>query len=179
METRDHKKTGRNRKALRVESKLYFMKHFLLILLSFVTSQIGFGQNTINGDSTQNGSFSIYNEKDFPVIIGQFKDGKRDGRWLMYWENGNLRNVINYNSGIINGFYSSFYESGIIESKGEYLNGKENGNWSYFHENGAPSQTCVMKSGKKNGEAKYFYNTGELETIINYSNGIENGIYVC
>ena len=87
------------------------MKIFSLLMLFLIGINGALCQGNFDGDSTQNGPYSLYSEKDYPVLIGQFKDGKRDGRWLIYWENGNLKNVINYNSGIINGFYSSFYES--------------------------------------------------------------------
>ena len=48
---------------------------------------------------------------------GAFKDGKRDGPWVAYYENGGT------------------------EYKGEYTDGKEEGFWVWYHSNGQLDRT--------------------------------------
>ena len=43
---------------------------------------------------------------------GSIKDGKKEGRWVTYWENGQL------------------------DSKGEYKDGKKVGEWVYYKKDG-------------------------------------------
>ena len=55
----------------------------------------------------------------------EYKDGKREGKWIWWWEGGN------------------------IEEEGEYKNGKEEGKWIGWYENGNKKYEEEYKDGKK------------------------------
>jgi len=62
----------------------------------------------------------------FPDIIitffGQYKDDKKEGKWLSYFANGKLSKDLNYSKGILIGDFYFYYESGLLMMKGKQLN---------------------------------------------------------
>ena len=59
--------------------------------------------------------------------LGYIKDGKRDGAWVAYWSNGQLRH------------------------KGNYKNGKKEGAWVQYNGDGTPvvDDTGIFENGVK------------------------------
>lgn len=66
----------------------------------------------------------------------EFKNGYLDGYSYVYYGNGNLRSIVNYNKGYQNGNFIEFYENGSIKISGNYKNGKKVGIWKYYYNNG-------------------------------------------
>ena len=66
-------------------------------------------------------------ELDEKTIRGSFKDGREEGSWVMYWDNGKLM------------------------SKGEYKNGRQEGLWKHFKKDGSvwKDHTGIYKNGVK------------------------------
>ena len=66
-------------------------------------------------------------ELDEKTIRGSFKDGREEGSWVMYWDNGKLM------------------------SKGEYKNGRQEGLWKHFKKDGSvwKDHTGTYKNGVK------------------------------
>ena len=60
---------------------------------------------------------------------GSFKNGKRDGAWVFYHQNGQLWYEGNYKNGKEEGAFISYSEYGQLSSKGNYKNGKREGYW--------------------------------------------------
>ena len=105
------------------------MKNFLIIsllILSVGVCQREYNYNNlveIDGvwykkfsDEPINGKvYGYYGEEDKKltrVDIGELVNGKEEGKWTDYYENGQ------------------------IESEGNYKDGKEDGKWTLYHENG-------------------------------------------
>ena len=57
---------------------------------------------------------------------GRAKDGKKEGEWIEYWTNGQLRSKGTYNNGKKEGLWKSYDENGIkTKYAGLYKNGKK------------------------------------------------------
>lgn len=67
---------------------------------------------------------------------GFIKDGKKEGQWIYYYENGNKFKEINYRMGIENGIWRMWYENGNLYIEDTMDNGKSNGLWREYYENG-------------------------------------------
>ena len=82
---------------------------------------------------------------------GSFKNGKRDGAWVFYHQNGQLWYEGNYKNGKEEGAFISYSEYGQLSSKGNYKNGKKEGDWVSYNENGNvfKPETGTFKDGKK------------------------------
>ena len=62
------------------------------------------------------------------MMEGNFIDGKEDGKWTRWYENGQ------------------------IESEGNYKDGKKDGKWTWWHENGQKWSETNYKDGKQEGQ---------------------------
>lgn len=59
-----------------------------------------------------------------------------DGQVKSIYNNGNLKKISTFTSGILNGPESTYYSNGKIKSKGSYKNNLKNGKWKYYNESG-------------------------------------------
>ena len=57
-------------------------------------------------------------------IQGKISKGKREGEWLWYWENGQLKEKVNYKDGKKEGEQLRYYENGKLEKSEIYKDGK-------------------------------------------------------
>ena len=96
---------------------------------------------------------TLFLSKDFSngKYEGEFKNGKREGKGIMYYNSGNR------------------YE-------GEFKNGKFEGRGIYYYRDGDRYEG-EYKNGKKDGKGIYYYNNGDRE-MGDYANGEEVGKHV-
>ena len=85
---------------------------------------------------------------------GSFKNGKFDGTWISYDEDGQLRSKVNYKNGKLDGAWVGYHNNGQLRSKGNYKNGKLDG-----------------------AEVEYWIN-GQLKSKGNFTNGKKEGVWV-
>lgn len=90
-------------------------------------------------NNTTNQGYEIDGKERFISLTGKFLDGMRTGRWISYYSDGKLKQVVTYYKGIIHGPYQLFETSGKIQIQGLYIAGKKNGTW-------------IMKGGKQEDE---------------------------
>ena len=64
---------------------------------------------------------------------GKVKDGKKDGEWLYYIENGQLYLKNTYKDGKKNGERLKYYANGQLMEKGNYKEGKKLGEWLDYY----------------------------------------------
>ncbi len=87
-------------------------------------------------DSTQNGESIIKYKSGKVKMQGMMKDGKREGLWKSFYENGNQWSESVFTAGIKNGKTSTWYENGNKRYDGFYTNDMESGKWTYWDEAG-------------------------------------------
>jgi antitoxin component YwqK of YwqJK toxin-antitoxin module len=69
-------------------------------------------------------------------IQGTFRDGKRDGPWVYYHDNGPLRAKGTYKNGRRDGPWVTYHKNGQMAFKGTYKNSKLDGPWVKYSEKG-------------------------------------------
>ena len=115
----------------------------------------------------ENGIFNSFFENGNMKIQGQFSDGKMEGEWRYYYNNNSkLKAVGSFNSG--NG-------TDISEKSGIPRNGR-NGNWKFYNEDGVLTSEYNYISGQLNGLLKDFYPNGKIKAEENYVNGVLHGV---
>jgi len=77
---------------------------------------------------------------------GYFLDGKKEGEWTTYHDNGQL------------------------ESKGFYKDGRENSDWIFYFDNGQKATELAYELGKKTGYFIGFYPNGSQQICGSYLN---------
>ena len=66
-----------------------------------------------------------------------YKDGKKDGYWEIFHDNGQLSEKGNYNEGLRVGVWESYHDNGKLWVRGKYTkDGTRDASWEYFDKNG-------------------------------------------
>ena len=137
----------------------------------------------LNDEGENHGPYSFYYENGDIRKKGNFKDGEKDGVWVSYNKNGQLRlreeyknNILRrktfYKDGKRDGNFSKFYENGELDASGKYKNNERYGVWTSYHENGELETRGRFKNGNKNGTWKYFNDKGFLITKEFWDQGV-------
>jgi len=69
-------------------------------------------------------------------MTGEYKNKKRDGRWVYYYENGNIWSEGFFKNGKSDGKRITHYENGKVFYVGYYDQDKRVGVWTFYDENG-------------------------------------------
>ena len=77
-----------------------------------------------------------------------FKNGKKDGFWESYREDGQLDGNGTYKDGEFHGLWTWYHDNGQIQSKQNYKDGEEDGLLEYFNEDGSQKSGEIYKNGK-------------------------------
>ena len=80
---------------------------------------------------------------------GNYKNGKEEGVWTYYYDNGQLLIKSNYENGKKEGEWISYHENGQLSYKGNHKNGKREGEWVEFHDDGQLGNKGNYKNGVK------------------------------
>ena len=67
-------------------------------------------------------------------VQGNYKNGKKEGEWVSYDDNGQLLGKGSFKNGKRDGEWA-YYHDGQLWNKGNYKNGKKEGEWVKYHDN--------------------------------------------
>lgn len=81
--------------------------------------------------------------------IGRYEGGLREGTWKSYFENNKIASEISYSQNILDGKYTIYWENGNIKLTGKYENGLQEGIWQQYNEDGILTITTLFKEGKE------------------------------
>ena len=103
---------------------------------------------------------------------GAIKNGKRNGLFKHYYENGELKEIVNQKLNIPYGSIKFYYECGQLCFEG-ILNeqGKREGIWKSYHNNGRLESVGNYKNGKRDGEWKVYDYSGIYQETQYWNNG--------
>jgi len=97
---------------------------------------------------------------------GAFKNGKKDGPWVIYHTNGQLWQKATYNDGKAVGPWVNYWYNGQLAEKGTFKNGKSDGPSVRYHDNGQIFSKGTYKDGKWDGPwVGYFYDGTVIESL--------------
>jgi len=111
-------------------------------------------------------------------------NGKLNGKFIKYYENGKIEIIKNFINGIENGEHKEFNEKGNILYEGIMKNGKRNGIFTYYYYD-EDNDELILKlttnyiEGKKNGRQKIIsvlkHKTPEIISFTNFIDDIKEG----
>lgn len=128
-------------------------------------------------DGKQNGLFQMYTEDGVLIDSGIFKNGERDGLTEQFYnDTGKLRVSANYKNGVLEGEFKAYYLNGNLQGEVNYINGEMNGEFKEYHENKKIRLSGSYKNSLQEGEWKSYLEDGTLESLINYKAGELHGI---
>ena len=100
------------------------------------------------------------------TVRGWIRDGKRDGEWFNFWDNGQLINRGLWLSGLRQGPWVGYFPDGKLHHKGSYSNGKRQGPWVSYFSNGKLHHNGSYLNGKRHGSWIIYY---EVESGVTTS----------
>lgn len=111
--------------------------------------------------------------------VGQFKDGKPYGKFVYYYQTGEVEAVIQFNSDGSVGYSKMYHESGYMMARGKYVNQKKDSIWVYFDDRGIISYQETYKNGKLNGDQIIYYEPVNNQYLVakwyTYKDGKKHG----
>ena len=111
-------------------------------------------------------------------LSANLKDGKYDGPFEMYHENGQLQSRSTANMGEIDGPVETYYENGQLQERSIYTAGELDGPAESYHENGQLQEKVVFVAGDRDGPHDTYYANGQLQDRGTYNMGRRCGEWI-
>ncbi|MFN8288506.1 MAG: hypothetical protein U0V74_17240 [Chitinophagales bacterium] len=109
--------------------------------------------------------------KKTDYIFNKIDNNKKEGLHLYYFQDGNIKAILNYRADSLNGESIYFYPNNRIKAKVHFVNNLENGMAYYFYPSGVIESYRQWENGKKVNYAQDYYDTlGYLKSYMYYNN---------
>jgi antitoxin component YwqK of YwqJK toxin-antitoxin module len=163
------------------------MKNYLIILILFIS--LGFSQEEYNFNDLikmDNGLYTVkFSHKPISgkvygyfgevqplkkLYMGNLLNGKQEGKWTIWWNNGQRKYVGIYKDGI-HVLQTYRYENGKKQLEGTHRNGKKDGLWTKWYENGEKWSERTFKDGLEVGVSTYWWKNGQKQIEGTYKDG--------
>jgi len=93
----------------------------------------------------------------------QFINGVGEGEWINYYDNGNYREIGNYDNNKVTGPIKKYYRNGILKAEGNYKDWRIRvGEWKYYDEQGKLTKTESYGDKGSIMEVNEYYNRGDI-----------------
>jgi len=109
-------------------------------------------------------------------FLGNWTDGKADGTFTVWRENGTKAGVILYKAGKQEGMATKWHENGTKAQESTYKNGELEGMATHWHENGTKAGVMFYKAGKQEGTHTQWHENGTKAVEIFYKAGKLEGM---
>ncbi len=93
-------------------------------------------QEELLKDNGYTGDFEEKYPNGLLKIQGRMVNGKREGSWKYYYEDGMLWSRGYFRNDVYHGASSVYYPNGTLKMQGNYREGKSIGVWSFWAEDG-------------------------------------------
>ena len=123
-----------------------------------------------------NGTLKSYYQNGNLKKTGNYINGKENGLFKEYNEDGSINIEYSMKDGEMNGAFKTYYENGQVKKTGGFLNGKQNGKFYEYAENGWLDAEYTMLNDELNGTLT-IYNQNKKYEEKQYTNGALNGQY--
>ena len=131
----------------------------------------------LKGTDVREGVSLTYHPNGKLAVEAPYKNGKLNGVFRSYDENGNLRETIGYKDGEEEGFSILYYENGKKKSSENYRRGTLNGKSEDWYENGKIRRQIPYENGQIHGVVKIYDEMGLLMEDMDFVHGLRNGKY--
>ena len=118
-----------------------------------------------------------------------FRDGRREGVWRDFDEDGNVIKSQTYKNGVLvgegivdtdgkrRGEYKEFYPDSTLRAEGLFIGGERSGDWKFYYHNGQLQEIGSYKEGQPDGAWTWYYDNGQKQIEEQFYKGQPNGPY--
>lgn len=124
------------------------------------------------------GPYVEYSPQSKVIAKGNFKNGKKDGDWEYFFNDGILFKKVSY---LENEFHGDFEQYLITDTSyiksvtGKYDHGKKTGEWEWKFSNGTTDMKGSFENDLQEGYWYFGYNDGTKNYEGNFSKGMQEG----
>ena len=142
------------------------------------TSQIE--ERNIQGESIifaddQRFSGLVYENYESRKLRYEVIDGKKNGRYESYYENGQLKRKTTFKNDKYHGQYSEYYENGQLAIETSFDQGRYDGQVLMYFEDGTMQAKGMRLDGEFHGIQESYYTNGRLKSSQEYQFGKKQG----
>ena len=118
-----------------------------------------------------------------------FRDGKREGVWREFDEQGNVLNSQTYQKGVLvgqgivdtdgkrRGLFKEFYPDNSLRAEGVFVDGLRSGEWKFYYHNGQIQEIGSYQEGQPDGIWTWYYKKKQKQIEEQFFKGTPNGSY--
>lgn len=144
--------------------------------ITYYPNRVINGIGVINAIGQENGKWEYFHGRSGRLLSkGEYVDGKREGEWKWYYEDGTLKEVSRFKNGNREGESEQYFPNGLPSFKASYKNGSLDGNYTAYDISGYKTQSGTMENGKLEGTVTTYYEDGTTKATINYLGGKLSG----
>ncbi|MEX1192448.1 MAG: hypothetical protein WED10_04710 [Brumimicrobium sp.] len=120
-------------------------------------------------------------EKGYPmegkISEGTFKDDRKDGRWIMYYKDGETpKTEGNFVNNRPNGPFTKYHPNGTVKEQGTFNKMRYIDSLKRYNEEGITVyESSYNEAGKESGKVTYYHDNGQPEFVYNAENGVPSG----
>lgn len=114
------------------------------------------------------GEWEYMNKLGEVRTIIHFRDGKLQGAYKTFHANNILKSEAFFTDEKVDGESKEYYENGLLKTKATLTRGTRDGDYLEFYENGSPALKEFYKNGKREGKAFVYYPSGSLQYELLY-----------
>ena len=131
----------------------------------------------LKGTDVREGVSLSYHRNGKLAIEVPYRNGKIDGVFRSYDENGTLHETIGYLEGEEEGYSTIYYANGKRKSRETYRHGILNGMSENWDEKGKLRRQIPYVDGQIHGVFKMYDEFGKIKEDMNFIHGLRNGAY--
>ena len=94
-----------------------------------------------------------------------------------FFAGGQVKKIVNYKAGILDGGFFEFNEEGELLLSGNYEQGQRSGDWVVYRSDGTKKSEYTYLNNLLEGFALSYYPSGQLAERIPFEQGVVNGLY--
>ncbi len=119
----------------------------------------------------ENGLMTEFSDSGTVIAKGRYIDGLEDSAWVYLL--GDVKVEGSFKDGKRDGMWKYYYDNGILSFEGKFVDDNQDGKHSYYWNNGKLREEGYYIMGKREGEWYKFNYDGTLFLTTSYKNGIE------
>jgi len=155
------------------------MMRFIYFLTLVMMPLIVYSQNNhLDDNDLRQGYWKLYFPYNNDSILseeGLFVNNVEDGLWIKYHDNGQVREIIHYKNGKLDGVRISISKKGKLNEQEFFLNGQYHGLQLYFHDTAKKKIEINYVHGMKEGQFIRYYKNGKKQEEAYYTNDQKHG----
>lgn len=93
---------------------------------------------------------------------GTVVNGKEQGMWTFWWENGKVQQTGFFKDGRLDSTWEYYNEEGMLYRRGSFRKGMQDGEWTDFHPNLEVASTGQYSNDRQHGPWTFYYDNGQV-----------------